>query len=195
MASTSCPHADVWRLAPARGRPAFRRFIRQGLPAHARKELWALWSGAADASELAESAHAYARLVAQGEGALRAEDVALLRADLPRTHAPADSPVCPDALERVLRAFVARRDLDVGGYTQGMNFLASFALSVLRSELLAFHALLHLSATVGLFGHDMAPLRAEVGTLRLLAAARWPRLDAKLLAIGLPLEAVATRWL
>ena len=67
MASTSCPHADVWRLAPARGRPAFRRFIRQGLPAHARTELWALWTGAADAAELAESAHAYQGSRIRGE--------------------------------------------------------------------------------------------------------------------------------
>ena len=104
--------------------------------------------------------------------------MALLRADLPaaRTHAPADGPVHPDSLERVLSAFVARRDLDVGGNGGGFTRGAACPRQLLRAVGAAlvgaagvFYALLHVSATVGLFGHDMAPSAPEAGTLRLAA--------------------------
>ncbi|KAG8462817.1 hypothetical protein KFE25_001590 [Diacronema lutheri] len=186
----SCPHADVWRLAPAHSRAALRRHVHAGIPAHARAQLWRVWTGAEEGR--AATARLYAHLVARGEGALRDVDAALLRADLPRTPVPEGVPA--GALCRLLRAFVARRDLDLGGYTQGMNFLGAFLLHALRDEVSAFAALLRVSETVALFSHDLAPLSAELRALRALVGARLPELSAKLADVGLPLEAFAARW-
>jgi hypothetical protein len=112
--SLSCPHPDVWRLAPPARRASFRRFVRQGVPTHSRAQLWRLWTGADEAA--AASPWLYGMLVEQGENALRREDLALIRVDLPRTPVPAG--MSAESLQRLLFAFVARRDLDVGGYTQ-----------------------------------------------------------------------------
>jgi hypothetical protein len=112
----SCPHADVWRLAPAGSRGAFRRFIRQSIPLHDRAALWRLWTSPETAAQAAEAA-TFRFLAAQGESGLRPADAALLRADLPRT--PRAEGVSVDSLRRVLCAFVSRCDLDSGGYTQG----------------------------------------------------------------------------
>lgn len=95
----------------------------------------------------------------------------------------------------MLRALHFLQLLDPRPRAQGLNFLASFALHVLRDEAAAFGALLFLSQTAGLFSHDLTPLRAELSTLRVLVDARLPALSARLLALGLPIEAVATRWL
>ncbi|KAJ1622935.1 rab-GTPase-TBC domain-containing protein [Pavlovales sp. CCMP2436] len=187
----SCPHPDVWRLAPPHRRAALRRFVRQGVPEHSRAQMWRLWSGADEAA--AASPKLFGLLAEQGERALRSEDLKLLRVDLPRTPVPAN--LSAESLQRLLFAFVARRDLDVGGYTQGMNFNAAFVLGVMREEQPAFWALVRLSESVGLFAHDMSPLGAELGVLDALVAARLPRLAAKMAEIALPLEAIAARWL
>lgn len=194
----ACPHVDAWRLAPAARRGAFRRIVCDGIPASVRAELWRVWTGA-DESAAASAApggacRTYAQLASGGADGLPDADARLLRADVPRT--PCTPPASHAAVERVLVALVhARAPADGGGYSQGLNFLCSFMLAVVGEEEAAFWALLRLSERVGLFAHDLVPLHLELALLDALARARWPHACARLDTLGLPIGAVAARWL
>lgn len=120
--------------------PAAKRFVRKGVPANLRADVWMVCSGA-DA-QLAQNPGHYQRLLGQEQAAASA--VAQIELDLHRTfpnntHFSAQRSTNPDRvaqLKRILTAHaVAAPDT---GYVQGMGSIAGFLLLVIRSEEKAF---------------------------------------------------------
>lgn len=178
-----------------------KRFVRKGVPAGFRRDVWMVVSGAQ--SRLVHEGGKYARLLAE---TLEPQVADQIERDLYRTfpdhalfakHEGATSePPGVVQLRRVLRAYAAY-NVDVG-YCQGMNFIGGFLLVTLeRDEEAAFWMLLTLinSYCRDFYVSNLAELRVEQEVLGELVRTRLPQVHAHFETLGFPLAAMTIKWL
>ncbi len=179
-------------LAKTVGRGASERtlrgMLRTSVPPALRPRVWMALSGAA--AEVQPGL--YEQLLAGQDSTRRTTNDSQIEIDLARSGL-GDDEATQNSLRRVLRAFSSFRPCS--GYVQGQNFIAAGLLRVLHEEdafwLLAVIVEAYLPEH---FTDHMLGSLIDCQLLAELLAKRMPDVSAKLAALEVPVQLLATRW-
>lgn len=172
-----------------------QRLVEGGVPGSLRGSVWWELSGAAAKACAAPPLH-YHRLIHHCTP--RDDVVRLIEKDVPRTwpgHPLFETPAGLAALERVLLALAANNPAI--GYTQGLNMLAGFALTVMEEEQAFWlvDTLVNEVLPPFVFADALQDTHAAVHVLEQVLSSRAPALHRHLLGMQIPLSMVFSGWI
>ncbi|CAD6196649.1 unnamed protein product [Caenorhabditis auriculariae] len=171
-----------WEKAqPRTNHELLQRFIRKGIPAPYRKDIWLRNCPSRSRTNKAE---------------VPQKVIESIKLDLPRTFPDntfLKSEKSRNALGRAL--FAVAENIPSVGYCQGLNFVAGIILLVVNDESRAIDLLVHLvSQRMDYYGDDMSGLRRDMYVLHVLMRTHCPRVITTLERLDVGLEMLIGKW-
>lgn len=176
--------------------PVLKRYMRKGVPAEHRAEVW-LWASGASQLQEKMGSNLYRELL---EEVHDEEVTSSIRTDLPRTFPDniffnkSDQSGHRNQLYRVLCAY-AHHNKRVG-YCQGLNYIAGLLLLVTKSEEKTFWLLKVLVEQIlpDYYGPTMEGVIVDIDVLGELIRLKKPSIHRQVVDLGLPWPVVTTKW-
>lgn len=176
--------------------PVIKRFMRKGVPAEHRAEVW-LWASGARQLQEEMGPNLYSELLQETHND---EVISAIRTDLPRTFPDniffnqGDQCEHRNQLFRVLCAYAHHNERV--GYCQGLNYIAGLLLLVTKSEEKSFWLLKVLVEQIlpDYYGPTMEGVIIDIDVLGELVRLKAPAIHQQVTTLGLPWPVVTTKW-